>query len=139
MPRAGLGGNGALNYGEAEFQIFQIHLPICILQLKSCKQEWDKKAGKGPSLQYNVRGSFPLEKQHISAKSSCRAIWGPRCWQGAWRRRGRGCFSNAPNAISHFSHVLQCTCTNALLRQTQALHPPYSYFLLTHRSGWGVY
>lgn len=65
MPRAGLGGNGALNYGEAEFQIFQIHLPICILQLKSCKQEWDKKAGKGPSLQYNVRGSFPLEKQHI--------------------------------------------------------------------------
>lgn len=66
MPRAGLGGNGALNYGEAEFQIFQIHLPICILQLKGCKQERDKEAGKAASLHYDVRGSsFPLEKHHI--------------------------------------------------------------------------
>jgi len=109
MPRAGLGANGALNYGEAEFQIFQIHLPVCILQLQGCKQERDKRrqGRELPSGTVLPEVAFPLEN---NTASSCRAIRGPRC---RWVRGGEG--DEAVSAVSLTPSSTSATRSTTLL------------------------
>lgn len=78
-----------LNYGEAEFRTVQLHRPVRVLQLRGCKQEWDKAAGRAlPSGTALAEVAFPSKKRTFELKAAAEATPGQRGWQGARRRRG---------------------------------------------------
>lgn len=86
MPR---GGWGVVNYGEAEFRTVQLHRPVHVLQLKGCKQERDKAAGRAlPSGTTFAEVAFPSKNKTFELKAAAEATQGQRGWQGARRRRG---------------------------------------------------
>lgn len=125
MPAAGLAGNGALNYGEAEFQTFRSHLPGGILQGKGRKGSGTRRWGG----QRNTRSSgFLPQNRHIFSQKRLQTCPGCKVLVRGLEAKGTGQFWQRPRALLPSKRVLGPTCTKALWKPGQAAASPAHFF-----------